>query len=470
MIDRNHVRARSIRKEIEHRLQLHDYTLSKLSELSHINNGHLSGFLNGNPGRTLTVAQLDSIANVFDEPPGWLYDLYIDECFPKGRVSRRRVCPYLIRCAELGRHDCIQPVVSALLEQRKNIEILFYVAEQLFQHGRQEESIYFYQLVIDNEKDSYSDRFIMSHYRLFRSLQETDMEENWKAVIRFEAYRKRLSERHQLDALLQLANVCFTLHKWKEVEKYGDELRKLAALVYQKELSKLKNNRYYQPLKTERHLVVYYGQGYLLKAVSLEKQGHYEQAKEYVSGYADLSWFELLDDSGQEEVEKFNLWATANMYTLDMLMGNTSVLADYIAFLEDHPTEILSGIVTIMKSANQHGFLIDHLLEKFSAEIRTFEHSHDSICVDRHLRFRYDLAIYHFQNERFESGIIDTLRCLDLSIVMNNQKKFIQCVTLFEAYRYHATEQQKREYKKLLEEVRKDEGIFAIASNGFWNV
>ncbi|MCR8998265.1 DNA-binding protein, partial [Brevibacillus laterosporus] len=230
---------------------------------------------------------------------------------------------------------------------------------------------------------SYSDRFIMSQYRLFRSIQETDMEENWKADIRFEAYRKRLSERHQLDALLQLANVCFTLHKWKEVEKYGDELRKLATLVYQNELFMLKNYRVYQPLRTERHLVVYYGQGYLLKAVSLEKQGLFEQAKEFVSGYADLSWFELLDESGQAEVEKFNLWATANLYTLDMLMGNTSVITDYIKFLEDHPTEILSGVVTIMKSANQHGFLIDHLLEKFSAEIRSFEDSHDPISVDR---------------------------------------------------------------------------------------
>ncbi|RAP28585.1 hypothetical protein C2W64_04641 [Brevibacillus laterosporus] len=470
MVASNHVMARSIQSEIENRLHLFDYTLSKLSELTHINNGHLSGFLNGNPSRALTIAQLDAIANVFEEPSGWLYELYADECFPKGRVSRRRVCPYLIRCVEIGRHDCITPVVSILLENRKNLEILFFVAEQLFQKGKYEESTYFYQLVIDNEKDSFSERFIMSHYRLFRALQETDIEENWEAVIRFESYRKRLSERHQLDALLQLANVCFTLHKWKEVEKYSDELRKLATLIYRNERCKQQNNRVFQPLKTERHLVVYYGQGYLLKAVALEKQGQYAEAKEFVSGYADLSWFELLDESGQAEVDKFKLWATANLYALDILMGNTSVLADYITFLEDYPTEILSGLVTIMTSANNHGFFIDHLLERFSAEIRSFDDSHDPINVDRHLRFRYDLAIYHFQNDRFENGIIDTLRCLDLSIVMNNQKKFIRCVTLFEAHRYHATEQQKREYKKLMEEVRNDEGIFSIASNGLWSV
>lgn len=72
-----------------------------------------------------------------------------------------------------------------------------------------------------------------------------------------------------MDALLQLANTCFSLHRCAEVEKYADELRQLATLVYQDELRKQQNNRGDEPLKTDRHLVVYYGQGYLLKAAAL---------------------------------------------------------------------------------------------------------------------------------------------------------------------------------------------------------
>ncbi|TPG65782.1 XRE family transcriptional regulator (plasmid) [Brevibacillus laterosporus] len=468
MIGSNQVVVRSIRSEIESCMRSYNYTISKLSELTDINNGHLSGFFNGL--RALTIGHLDSIAKAFGEPSGWLYDLYLEECFPKGRVSRRRLRPYLIRCVEVGRHDCIKPVVSRLLENPKNIDIIFFVAEELFQKGKQKESIYFYQLVIESEKNSYSERFIMSQYRLFRALQGTNAEENWNAVVRFESYWKRLSEIDQLDALLQLANACFTLHKWKEVEKYADELRELATLIYRNELNKQRSNKKVESSKTERHLVVYYGQGYLLKSVSLEKQGLYEEAKEFVSGYADLSWFPFLDEVGQGEVQKFRIWATANLFTLDILIGDTSILSDYIKFLEGDPKEILSGLVTIVESANKHGFLIDNILDRFSEEIVCFDDYHDPINVDRHLRFRYHLAAYNFRNECFENGIINTIRCLNLSTVMNSQKDFIRCMTLFEAYRYHATEEQIKEFKKIMEEVRYDESLFSFAGNGLWIV
>lgn len=447
-----------LRSEIEKRLKIEKYTLTKLSELTQLNQANLSGFLHGNPSRTLMVAQLDAIGNAFKETPGWLYDLYIAECFPNGKVSRRRVCPFLIRCAELGRHDCIKPIVSTLLEQRKNIGILFYVAEELFQKGKLEESAYFYRLVIDNEKDSYSRQYVMSHYRLFRTLQDANMEESWKAVVRFEPYRKRLTEYHQLDALLQLVNISFTLRKWKEVQKYGDELRKLAAQVYQNELSKLKNNPIHQSLETDRNLIDYYGQGYLLKTISLEKQGLYEQAKEFVSGFADVSWFNFLDKSEQAKVDRFKILATANRYKLDILMGDISILTNYITFLEDHPTEILSGLVAIMKATNQHGFVIDHILERFSPQISSFHDSLDPFDINHHLEFRYQVAFYHYQHERYEEGIINTLRCLDLAIVLNDQTMCLQGAAMFERYRYYATSQHKREYKKLMEEVRKIAG------------
>ncbi|MBG9772685.1 DNA-binding protein [Brevibacillus laterosporus] len=470
MVGSNHVMVRSIRSEIEYRIKSYNYTLSKLSELTNINAGHLSGFLKGNPIRALTIDQLNAIGRAFGEPTGWLYDLYVEECFQRGKVSKRRVRPYLVQCAELGRHDCIQMVIPQLLEDPKNIEVLFAVAEQLFYKGKQKESAYFYQLVVDNEKNSHSERSVISHYRLFRALLGSNAEENGKAVIRFEPFRKRLSEGHQLDALLQLANVSFTLHKWKEVEKYADELRELATLVYENEQNKQKSNRKGEPLKTERHLVVYYGQAYLLKSEALEKQGLYKKANEYAAGYADLGWFENLDEVGQKEVQKFRLWARGNRYTFDLLMGQLDILPDYIAFLEDNPKELLAGLVTIVESANKYDFSIDNILAKFSFEIGCFDEYQDTINVERHLRFRYQLAIYQFKNERFHNGIVETLRCLTLSTTTNDHKNFIRCVTLFEAHRYHATEQQKQDYKKIMEEVRNDESLFAFASNDLWVV
>ncbi|UFJ40736.1 helix-turn-helix transcriptional regulator [Brevibacillus humidisoli] len=294
----------TIRSEIEKHLKEKGFTLSKLSERTGINNGNLSEIFNSNPPRPITVRQLDAITVAIGYEPGWLYDLYPEECAMPERISRPRVIPFLIRCSELGRTELIERVVAVLMENPKNVSILYDVAEQLYKSGRRKESALFYRLVIDNEKDNHSDRFLISQYRLFRASLGTDVEENWKAVIRFEPYRNRLSEGNRLDGLLQLANVCFALHRWEDVERFADELRELATIVYQNEMRKKKRKKVSEPLQTERHLVVYYGQGYLLKSVALEKQGLYEKAKEYVSGYSDLSWFELLDEVGLKEVEK----------------------------------------------------------------------------------------------------------------------------------------------------------------------
>ncbi|MCY9526238.1 DNA-binding protein, partial [Paenibacillus larvae] len=85
--------------------------------------------------------------------------------------------------------------------------------------------ILFYEEVIEEEKYNHSDRLAISHYRIFRATIGANAEENYKAVIRFEDFRKKLPEAFQLDALLQLANVCLSLGKWNLTEQFADELR-----------------------------------------------------------------------------------------------------------------------------------------------------------------------------------------------------------------------------------------------------
>ncbi|WP_431809427.1 hypothetical protein [Brevibacillus agri] len=52
------------------------------------------------------------------------------------------------------------------------MDILFAMGERLFATGTRKESIPVYTLVIENEKDSHSERFSLSPYRLFRANAE----------------------------------------------------------------------------------------------------------------------------------------------------------------------------------------------------------------------------------------------------------------------------------------------------------
>jgi transcriptional regulator with XRE-family HTH domain len=423
---------RSLRSEIEKCRRKHGYTLSKLGELTGINPGSLSEILNGNPPRAMTIGQLDAFANVFGREQGWLYELYPEECLSEQRISRPRLIPYLVRCVEVGRKDCIETVVSILLENPKNILILFVLAEQLYEKGQLKESVPFYEYVIENEKDSYSDHFVMSQYRLFRAVLGTNAEENWENVIRFSPYRNRLPENYQLDALFQLARVCFALQKWNKSGEYGDELRLLAETVHMHELDRLKRNKKGETLKPERPLVYYYGMGHLYKGAALEMQGLYEEAKQYVQVYTDLGWFELLDEDGRKEVERFKVWAKANSYTLEVLSGNTDVLEEYVDYLESLPTnEILAGMISIMKSANTYHFCVDEILDRFSSQIASFDQFTEAIGLDRHLQFRYQTAIYEFGKGRIERGIEESIYYLSLADWMNRHDEALTYIALF---------------------------------------
>ncbi|WP_332329999.1 helix-turn-helix domain-containing protein [Paenibacillus sp. 481] len=446
--------VRTLRSEIEHQMKLHNYTLSKLSQESGIMNGHLSLILNANPHRPMTIKQLDALAKAFNQPPGWLYDMYPDECFRNEKVSRPRIVPYLVRCVEVGCSDCIDAVVSRMLDDLKSsLPILFSVAEQLFHSGAKRESIPFYQYVIDNEKNNFADLFVMSQYRVFVASQGINAEENWKAIIRFESYRKRLPENIQLDALLKLANLCFTLQKWGDMERFSDELRELATILYKEELRKSINNMSYKIINTTHHLVVYYGNGFLLKAVALENQGHYKEAKSYTLGYVDLGWFELMDERGQIAVQKFKLWAAANLYNLDLLIGKIDILPEYLQFLEKNPQELLPSLLKIIKSANLHRFQIEDIIHRYSKEIIQFENYQDVISKGLHVRFRFELGSYFFQKMRFIEGLDNIMLCLALCQGINSDKLFIKCVKVYEEYKSYATEEQKQTYKKIIEEA-----------------
>lgn len=449
--------ATTIRSEIEKELKLGGYTFNSFGQATGLNRGIFSAMLNGNPPKPISVRQMDLITKAFNYPEGWLYDLYVDECFYDGRPHWKRVKPFLIRCVEVGNLRCVEKVLSRLMEDLNHIPTIFALAEELYEEGKLKEAIPFYECVIENEKYQHSERLAISHYRIFSISVSESMERNLEAALRFVPFRNRVPLEYHLDGLLKLLNLYHNLHQWKEAERYADELRALATIVCKSR----ETNKKSFTLKTERHLVVYYGQGYLMKGIALEKQERYEEAMKYISGYADLSWFEDLGGIGQKEVQKFTLWANANQLSLKILMGDTSSLPMYIQFLKNNPPEILLGLLTIVESANKHGFLIEHILQQFSHELASFNNElsmkasyyKQSFSYDTYADLCFQLAIYMFNNLSHEKGIYYVLKSLKKCLEISSKEKFMICTALFERFRNNATKDQKSEYEGIMEEV-----------------
>ncbi|WP_322924329.1 DNA-binding protein [Paenibacillus campi] len=454
----------TIRLEIEKGIRQRGHSLSSFGKLAGINRGIISGILNGNPPKSISIRQLDLMAEALGHKEGWMYEYYVDECFINEKADWRRIKAFLLRCTEIGRYDCIQSVLDRLMEDLSNTISVFGLAEELYKEGKVKEAIPFYECVIENEKHQHSERLAISHYRVFRASIGENTEESFRAVIRFEPYKNRLPENFMLDALLQLANVYYLIQEWRMMEYCADELRSLLTTVY-KISEHSKEADIIWPISTDRHLVVYYGQSYLLKSVALENLGKYEEAKTYILGYADLSWFPGLGEIGLHEVSKFNILAEANTHNLDLLMGDTSKLNDYVDFLDHHPNEILPSMITIIDSANKYDLDIDYILSKFSFEPGSSidfgqGYYHKSTHIIHTWIIQYKLALYHFFKERYVVSISFLLKSIKMGIQIENKSKILDCVSLFEQLKEYATDSQLDAYHQLIKGVNEDVEVY----------
>ncbi|WP_269636724.1 helix-turn-helix domain-containing protein [Paenibacillus forsythiae] len=434
----------------------HGLTMQSFAERAGVNRGTLSAIINRNPPRKISVRELDLITKGMGLPEGELYNLYAEECFIQSVPHWRRLKPFLLRCAQTGKLVCIEKVLVMLLDNLSHIGEIFATAEQMYEQGYMEASQILYQSVIEGEKYNNSERLAVSHYRVFQMAVGKDMEANLRAALQFEPYRKSLPVELRLDALVELLKIYFFIHNWRHIIELSDELIQQSQAAFRERKRRRKNSTSLRrdPVWLRRSLIHYYGQGYLCKATALQKMGDFEEARMEISRYSDLSWLEPASDEEEQEVMKYTSWARANSYTLDILAGRQEVLDDYADFLREHPEEILSGLATIIQSANKYNFSIDDILWKFFDEISGFESYNDSVSMERRLRFAIQISIYYFRRGRFNEGIESCLKALDLAVTTNNETVLAEAVALFEAYRSYSGPSQEQIFKTVIEQMR----------------
>ncbi|ASR45657.1 DNA-binding protein [Paenibacillus kribbensis] len=451
----------TIRSKIETELKQRGYSFSSFSKISGINRGTFSTMLNSNPPKPISVRQMDLITKALGYPEGWLYELYIDECFYEGKGHWKRIKPFLLRCVELGRKDCIQKVLTRLTEDLSYVLTVFELAEELHKGGKVKESVPFYECVVENERYYHAERLAISQYRLFCYSLGDDLEKNRESATVFAQFRKNLPENHQLDALLKLANTYLKLQKFETVIFYAEELKILATNIYKQYTCKKVNNYKIKDLDTERHLIVYLGQAYLLQGSALERQGLYEQALETIPYYSNLTGLVAFDKLGTMEALKFQLWAKANLLHIQILMGDQVSIPSYVELIRNNPSEILHGLLTIVKSANAYNYSIDDILILFSEQIDEFRELSGNISyypldfnMLNYSRFFLELSRYYFNKGSYTEAIDSMLISLKASSQLNDKTYYIKSITLlFEKYKDHSTEEQRIEYEKVIKAV-----------------
>ncbi|MEF2966800.1 helix-turn-helix transcriptional regulator [Paenibacillus sp. M1] len=447
--------------------QLHSFitqenlNLRRLAELAEINPGTLSSIFNNN--KTLTVDHLDRITAVMKLPEGYFYEQYIRDFLSTKAPDWRRVRPFLYRCMELDKLDCIKQVVDLLMENLMYAPMLFEAAEDFFQQGKHAAAAILYESVASGEKHQHSERLALCQYRLFSIRLGDDQEQNYRAAVQFEPFVDRLDEIDQLDALKDVINTYRSLYRWDKVEELAKKLEYIGKIQYQLAQSSGGRERKSQK-KTKRPLFTYIASAFLLRATVYEIRGNYELALQYVNAYLDLSWVKESDPETIYWINKYKQWAQANIYAYKLLSGDTSVLYDYVDFVESLEDEIMPALVNILEAANIYNINVDDIILKFESHITDYLQVQRLISVYSNLvmsnafaDFLHDLAYYYLHRYIYPVGFKYLLICLEFSLKINKRSSILKTVGLFEHFRHLASSETINSYQNLVNEVYNNE-------------
>ncbi|MET3211647.1 UNVERIFIED_CONTAM: transcriptional regulator with XRE-family HTH domain [Paenibacillus sp. PvR008] len=455
----------TIRAELEKYLKRKGLSKTAFGHISGLNPGTVSGIVTGN--KSISMNQLDLITLGMELPPDHFYECYIEECIIEEPLDWRRIGPFLYRCVQFNRLDCLQKVVSLLLDKLIYPPLLFEVAKDCFKHGYQEAAAYLYENVAESDKYQHSERLAVCQYRIFTIQVGDDQRQNLNAATKFEDFVERLDEIDQLDALKDLANVYRSLRLWDKVEEMARKMKEKAKVQYSMKHQQKKRECDESKKKLSRPMFAYITYADLLCASVCEAQGDYQQALQYTYAYADLSWVKETDVDTRHWIKLYQDWAQCNTYVYKLLSGDISVLQDYVEYIAaisgSNEQEKISKLLNVIIAANRFELEVDDILQRFETEINSFSEQPPSddmytyqVVPGHTTLFEYELAKYHLNWGRYSHGFKYLLDVLAKSLAINKESFFIRCIRLFEQFKEFADVQAHAKYEILVSKGQKE--------------
>ncbi|OWR26968.1 hypothetical protein CDO73_23985 [Saccharibacillus sp. O23] len=412
-------------------------SFSNFSKKSGISRGALSLIFKKPKPKPISFDQLVKITTTLGYPEEHFFNLYIETYFVEGSFNRSRIESLLDRCGELELMQHLEKALRLLESTPYYIPIIFEVAERLHETNKKNAALFIYNWITAHTSEISQEMLSICHYRIFRCGLLLDSDNNLQLLYRLLPFKLNLPPHLKLETLLNATDILHHQQRYEDQDILAEELISLCVELFGTEQNaNHKSIALYKDI-LERHPVVYYGRGYLLKYAYLESTQQYEKAQEYVKAYGSLYWFDDDTEIAKAEIEKFAIFAKANVWNLELLQGNTSVLPEYSAFLDDHPLEILPSFISVLTAANDLGFLIDEFLDKFETRLTeglADPHNYYSESTKRnnHSYALYHLAIYYFNIGQVEKSLSAAIECWRMSSVVNNEQhvKLLASLTL----------------------------------------
>ncbi|WP_405109040.1 transcriptional regulator [Paenibacillus sp. FSL K6-1217] len=456
----------TIQAELAAFLRKGGQTINQFAGISGVNSGTLSSIINGN--RPIAMQQLDRITAGMGLPEGAFYELYIDECVVHSAPDWRRLGPFLHRCAELDKLECIRQVVQIIMDNITYAPLLYDTAEEFYGKGKLQAAALLYEGVADSEKYQHSERLAMCQYRLFTIRTGQSPEADFRAATRFEYFVDRLEEIDQLEALRQLADIYIRLQHWEKARLLAEGLHHKTSIQY--EIRYYKTRKKKELRQASRPLCFYILYAYWLQSKVCEESGEYERALEYVSLYSEMNWIVEKSEEVQQIREQFSRLGLVYASLYRLMCGELELLPEVVEYIGTPELGMLDGLLKAVQAANRYGWEVDGLISRFqpllAPESAAFGQEEgtsgrEKETPDLYPVLFYELAVYSFKAEkagqaeqRLEQGLHYLFGSLEASAALGSTACVIRCVRLFEQFRPHASAEDRDRYKRLINKVQ----------------
>ncbi|ALP36390.1 hypothetical protein ASL14_09615 [Paenibacillus sp. IHB B 3084] len=444
----------TIRTELEQFMAREDLSIIQFCEMADVETETVHAIL----GKKMpfSVEQLDRVTYGMRLNPGHFYEHYIEEYLVESLPDCRHIKPFLYRCEELGKLECIRQTSYLWLDNTNYAPLLFEVAEDFFIHDKHAAAALLYKNIVKREGGRRSERLALCQYRLFILGLGPDKEQNVDAANRVFPLLDQLDDIDRLDALRELAIAYIQRKLWDLAKDLAQDMDDEANFQYL--LMHQPNMVNQEPLKKpQRPMFFYMAYSNYLRANICEAQGDYKQALQYTYAYADLSWVKETDEETQYWLNKCKEWARSSICLYKMLTGDVSAILDYVTCIEASQTELIPGLFKIVRAANQQDIKVDYFLKKFETDITAFMAREKAIVTythkitpDLYILFLHELAHYYLSRGAFDLGFSYLIDGLDKSLEVDNKSYTIKCIGLYERFRLFASRETDAEYKRLM--------------------
>lgn len=268
---------------------------------------------------------------------------------------------------------------------------------------------------------------------------------------------------NDIDALSKMLKLTYSNDDWHPMITIADRLYEESYEIYCRQEKQITTRLY----PSERPLIYYFGYSQLCKGVALQKLGRYQESRECIQRYRDLSWIKGVADKDKYIIEDFNIFSIGNLFTLDLMEGREEVLLDYIKFLREHKGQLLAGMITVFEAAIKYDFSIDWVLDELASDLEQIRnHLDDPTIIRNYTEYLYLFSLYEYKQKNYSNAIQKNLDALTVSDNIRDNTAFKKIVALFESFRDYASEEQGQNFKihlkTILEGVLKDEKDFSF--------